>query len=124
MAIFSGEVTIKVRFKDIQVAVGYGMTSAIIKHRCVQQAYAKSPWSKIKNQKDDRFEVIIEKENIEARPLWKPMHLQPVFKSFPAYLNGVSEQLFSQGLCLPSDTNMIENEFKRVEEVISNLLKN
>ena len=65
MAIFSGEVTIKVRFKDIQVAVGYGMTSAIIKHRCVEQAYAKSPSSKIKNQKDDRFEVIVEKENIE-----------------------------------------------------------
>jgi len=65
MAIFSGEVTIKVRFKDIQVAVGYGMTSAIIKHRCVEQAYAMSPWSKIKNQKDDRFEVIVEKENIE-----------------------------------------------------------
>ena len=64
MAIFSGEVTIKVKFKDIQVAVGYGMTSAIIKHRCVQQAYARSPWSKIKNQKDDRFEVIIEKEEL------------------------------------------------------------
>ena len=65
MAIFSGDVTIKVRFKDIQVAVGYGMTSAIIKHRCVEQAYAKLPWSKIKNQKDDRFEVVVEKENIE-----------------------------------------------------------
>jgi hypothetical protein len=65
MAIFSGEVTIKVRFKDIQVAVGYGMTSAIIKHRCVEQAYAKSPWSDIKSQKNDRFEVIVENENIE-----------------------------------------------------------
>ncbi len=65
MAIFSGEVTIKVRFKDIQVAVGYGMTSAIIKHRCVQQAYTKWTWTKIKNQKDDRFEVIVEKEKIE-----------------------------------------------------------
>ena len=51
------------------------------------------------------------------------MHLQPVFKSFPAYLSGVSEQLFLQGLCLPSDTNMKENEFKRVEKVINNLLK-
>ena len=65
MAIFSGEVSIKVKFKYIQVAVGYGMTSAIIKHRCVEQAYAKSPWSEIKNRKDDRFEVIVEKENIE-----------------------------------------------------------
>ena len=53
MAIFSGEVTIKAKFKDIQVAVGYGMTSAIIKHRCVEQAYSKSPWSMIKSQKDD-----------------------------------------------------------------------
>jgi hypothetical protein len=65
MAIFSGEVIIKVRFKDIQVAVGYGMTSAIIKHRCLEQAYAISPWSDIKSQKNDRFEVIVEKENIE-----------------------------------------------------------
>ena len=72
----------------------------------------------------EELRLAFEKDNIEARPLWKPMHLQPVFKSFPAYLNGVSEQLFSQGLCLPSDTNMKENEFKRIEEVISNLLKN
>ena len=64
MAIFSGEVTIKVRFKDIQVAVGYGMTSAIIKHRCVEQAYAKSPWPKIKNQKDDRFVIVFEREKM------------------------------------------------------------
>ena len=40
------------------------MTSAIIKHRCVEQAYARSPWSKVKNQKDDKFDVIVEKEDI------------------------------------------------------------
>ena len=61
MTIFSGEV----KLKDIQVAVGYGMALAIIKHRCIEQAFAKSPWSEIKYQKDDRFEVIVEKENIE-----------------------------------------------------------
>ena len=72
----------------------------------------------------EKLRLAFEKDNIEARPLWKPMHLQPVFENFPAYLSGVSEQLFLQGLCLPSDTNMKENEFKRVEEVISNLLKN
>jgi len=65
MAIFSGEVIIKVRFKDIQVALGYGMTSAIIKHSCLEPASAISPWSDIKSQKNDRFEVIVEKENIE-----------------------------------------------------------
>jgi len=64
MAVFSGEVTIKVKFKDIQVAVGYGMTSAIIKHRCVEQAYANSPWSKIKDSRDIRFEVVVEKEKV------------------------------------------------------------
>ena len=55
---------VKVKFKDIHVVVDYGMTSAIIKHRCVEQAYARSPWSKAKNQIDDRFEVVVEKEDI------------------------------------------------------------
>ena len=64
MAVFSGEVTIKVKFKDLQVAVGYGMTSAIIKHKCVEQAYAISPWSEIKDKRDGRFEIIIDKENV------------------------------------------------------------
>ena len=54
MAVFSGEVTIKVKFKNLKVPVGYGMTSAIIKHKCLEQAYAKSPWSKIKDTRDDR----------------------------------------------------------------------
>ena len=64
MAVFSGEVTIKVKFKDLQVAVGYGMTSAIIKHKCVEQAYSRSPWSEIKDKRDGRFEIIVEKENV------------------------------------------------------------
>ena len=45
--------------------------------------------------------LALEKENIEARPLWKPLHIQPVFSAYPAYLNGVSESLFKNGLCLP-----------------------
>ena len=47
------------------------MALAIIKHRCIEQAFAKSPWSKIKNQKDYRFELIVEKENIEKSGLVK-----------------------------------------------------
>ena len=65
MAVFSGEVTIKVKFKDLQVAVGYGMTSAIIKHKCVEQAYARSPWSEIKDKRDRRFNVVVQKEKLE-----------------------------------------------------------
>lgn len=56
----------------------------------------------------------LEKENIESRPLWKPMHLQPVFKEAPFYGDGVSERLFEQGLCLPSGSNMTEEEQSRV----------
>lgn len=65
MAVFNGEVTIKVKFKDLQVAVGYGMTSAIIKHKCVEQAYAISPWSKMRDCEDERFKVTVEKEKIK-----------------------------------------------------------
>ena len=56
--------------------------------------------------------------NIESRPLWKPMHQQPVFKDFPSYLNGVSDELFKKGLCLPSGSNLTENELHRVELAI------
>ncbi|WCO03087.1 aminotransferase class I/II-fold pyridoxal phosphate-dependent enzyme [Psychroserpens ponticola] len=52
--------------------------------------------------------------NIESRPLWKPMHQQPVFKSCPSYLNGVSDDLFKKGLCLPSGSNLTESELDRV----------
>lgn len=48
-----------------QVPVGYGMTSVIIKHKCVEQAYAISPWSKMRDSKDERFEVTVKKEKIK-----------------------------------------------------------
>src|SRR6185437_17111064 len=50
--------------------------------------------------------IVLEKENIESRPLWKPMHLQPVFKDFPYYGDHTSEDLFNLGLCLPSGSNL------------------
>jgi dTDP-4-amino-4,6-dideoxygalactose transaminase len=56
----------------------------------------------------------LEKENIETRPLWKPMHLQPVFSSCPAYLNGVSQELFTTGLCLPSGSNLTDEDRMRI----------
>lgn len=62
--------------------------------------------------------LVFEKENIETRPLWKPMHLQPVFQKYPKYINGVSDKLFNNGLCLPSGSNLSENELKRIENVI------
>jgi len=58
------------------------------------------------------------KENIDSRPLWKPMHLQPVFSEFPSYLNNCSAELFEKGLCLPSGSNLSDSERKRVLNAI------
>jgi len=62
--------------------------------------------------------LALEKENIESRPLWKPMHLQPVFKEYPFYGGKVSESLFEKGLCLPSGSNLSGDELERVVKCI------
>jgi dTDP-4-amino-4,6-dideoxygalactose transaminase len=64
----------------------------------------------------------LEKKNIEARPLWKPMHMQPVFAEYPAYTNGVSEKLFDDGLCLPSGSNLTKDDLNRVVEGVKEVL--
>jgi dTDP-4-amino-4,6-dideoxygalactose transaminase len=69
------------------------------------------------NREDLR--LALNKLNIETRPLWKPMHLQPVFKGTPNYTNGVSERLFENGLCLPSGSNLTESELQRISTAIS-----
>jgi len=58
--------------------------------------------------------LAMEKENIESRPLWKPMHKQPVFNQYPFYGNGISETLFEAGLCLPSGSNLTKEDLQRV----------
>lgn len=63
----------------------------------------------------------LEKMEIEARPLWKPMHLQPVFSGTPAYLNGVSERLFDSGLCLPSGSAMTEEDVQEITRIIKDV---
>lgn len=65
--------------------------------------------------------LALEADNIEARPLWKPMHLQPVFKDCKSYTNGVSESLFEQGLCLPSGSNLTEDDLNRIAAVIKRI---
>ncbi|TSJ43066.1 aminotransferase class I/II-fold pyridoxal phosphate-dependent enzyme [Mucilaginibacter corticis] len=65
----------------------------------------------------------LEKDNIESRPLWKPMHLQPVFEDCPSYIDGTSEELFNKGLCLPSGSNLTEVEVQRVIDIIKNVFQ-
>lgn len=58
------------------------------------------------------------KENIESRPLWKPMHMQPVFEGALAFTDGTSEDMFARGICLPSGTAMQDEEFARVVKIV------
>lgn len=67
--------------------------------------------------------LALEADNIESRPLWKPMHLQPVFAGCPFYGNGVSEKLFDNGLCLPSGSSLKKEDLERVCHVIESLTK-
>ncbi|HDX9638877.1 TPA: aminotransferase class I/II-fold pyridoxal phosphate-dependent enzyme [Bacillus mobilis] len=63
----------------------------------------------------------LEKENIESRPVWKPMHLQPFFKQYDFVGTDVSEKLFENGVCLPSDTKMTDADLERVVKIIKGL---
>jgi dTDP-4-amino-4,6-dideoxygalactose transaminase len=71
----------------------------------------------------ETIRLYLDSDNIESRPLWKPMHLQPVFRQMPAYINGVSEKLFEKGLCLPSASNLSLQEMERVVKKIKELVK-
>jgi dTDP-4-amino-4,6-dideoxygalactose transaminase len=65
----------------------------------------------------------LENENIESRPLWKPMHLQPIFHGDASYLNGTSENLFKRGLCLPSGSSLEIDDLERICGIIKKSLK-
>ena len=64
-----------------------------------------------------------ESQNIETRPLWKPMHLQPVFEMYPFYGTSVAASLFENGLCLPSGSNLTENQWERIVFVLEIFFK-
>lgn len=71
----------------------------------------------------ETIRLALETENIESRPLWKPMHLQPIFKNAAFYGDGTSEALFKDGLCLPSGSNLTELELCRVVDAIHVIYK-
>ncbi len=71
----------------------------------------------------EKLRLAFEAARIESRPLWKPMHLQPVFAGCPAFVNGTSESLFDNGLCLPSGSNIDEEGRARIAEVLKTVFK-
>jgi UDP-N-acetylbacillosamine transaminase len=76
-------------------------------------------------EKTDPLKVVeaLEKVNAESRPLWKPMHLQELFSSNKAFVDGTSEAMFEKGLCLPSPTKSSNDDLMRVVEVIKSLCR-
>lgn len=71
----------------------------------------------------ENIRLALDALNIESRPLWKPMHLQPVFEQAPFYGDGTSERLFEQGLCLPSGSNLNKADLQRVVDLIYKLFR-
>lgn len=69
----------------------------------------------------EKMRTALQKEMIESRPFWKPMHLQPIFKNYLSYTNGVSESLFEKGLCLPSGSNITISDLDRIVDVLKRI---
>jgi dTDP-4-amino-4,6-dideoxygalactose transaminase len=70
----------------------------------------------------ETLRVELDKKNVETRPLWKPLHLQPVFSSAPAYVDGTSERLFHQGLCLPSGPCVSDEDVNFIVDSIAEIM--
>ena len=70
------------------------------------------------------FRLYLEQQNIESRPLWKPLHLQPLFSHFPFYGSTISENLFENGLCLPSSSILNEEDKNRIKTAVLFFFKN
>lgn len=73
---------------------------------------------KIVGKTNEDLRLALDAVNIESRPLWKPMHLQPLFANNPYYGTGVAEKLYADGLCLPSGSNLIEEDDERIAEAL------
>jgi dTDP-4-amino-4,6-dideoxygalactose transaminase len=71
----------------------------------------------------ERVRLRLDTENIEARPLWKPMHLQPVFADALYFGGNTSETLFDMGLCLPSGSNLTDSDFDRIFTTLDRLIR-
>ena len=78
--------------------------------------------NKTNGKSNEKLRLALEKENIESRPLWKPMHLQPIFENYPYYGKMVAQKVFENGLCLPSGSNLSQQDCERINRVIQSFL--
>ena len=75
------------------------------------------------NDNVEALRVQLDMAQVEARPVWKPMHKQPVYKDAPAYVNGVSEEVFKVGMCLPAGPYVTDDDVKYIVECIKNAIE-
>ena len=74
------------------------------------------------NDNVEALRVFLDQAQIEARPVWKPMHKQPVYKNAPAYVNGVSEAIFKVGMCLPAGPYVSDEDVKYIVQCIKDAI--
>jgi dTDP-4-amino-4,6-dideoxygalactose transaminase len=110
----------ELRVKGQEAAYGQAITGAVGGAAGVTHTAATLRTDCEPNDNVEAMRLALDKANIEARPLWKPMHRQPVYKDAPAYVNGVSEELFAQGLCLPSGPCVSEEDVRYIVGCIKN----
>jgi dTDP-4-amino-4,6-dideoxygalactose transaminase len=144
------EIGYNYRMSNICAGIGRGQIEVLEKHMRLRREmnsfyhdlFQELPFIKVFSEPNDNFysnhwltaitinsresksleelRLHLETYNIESRPLWKPMHLQPIFKSSPYYGGDVASNLFENGLCLPSGSNLTNEEKKRIKNSISN----
>ena len=75
------------------------------------------------NDNVEAIRIALDQAGIEARPVWKPMHKQPVYKDAPAYVNGVSESIFKVGMCLPTGPCVSDEDVRYIAETIKSVIE-
>jgi dTDP-4-amino-4,6-dideoxygalactose transaminase len=131
------------RMSNVVAGIGRGQMEVLDKHVALRQknfsfyqdilstiegiSFLENPENSVSNrwlsailtesvEMREDLRALFDKNNIETRPLWKPMHMQPLFKDAPKYVNGVSEDLFNRGLCLPSGPKLTDNDLERINQ--------
>ncbi len=113
----------EIRVKGQEKAYAEVVTGAVGGAAGVTRAAKSAHTACEPNTNVEALRMILAKEGIESRPLWKPMHLQPVYADAPAYANGVSEGLFKQGLCLPSGPHVTPAHAERIIDLIKSSIE-
>ena len=99
-------------------------------HREVSENYYSNHWltcilidDKKSSINNDELRLILKQNNIESRPLWKPLHIQPIFRKYKYFGDKISEKLFNKGLCLPSGSSLTNEEKNRISKTITDAFK-